>query len=102
MQEDINSAGMWCENNDMELNARKCKVMDITRAHKIDENKEFLHPTYEIGGIKLGCVGTERLLGVHITKDLTQMESPYRGGAQKSGANFGVCTTQPEGLYAHD
>jgi hypothetical protein len=28
-----------------------------------------LHPTYEIGGIK-SLVETERLLGVHISKDL--------------------------------
>jgi hypothetical protein len=61
---------MWCENNGMELNARKWKVMDITHAHKLDEKKEFLLPNYDIGGIKLGCVETERLLGVHISKDL--------------------------------
>jgi Reverse transcriptase (RNA-dependent DNA polymerase) len=70
MQDDLNSAGAWCENNGMELNALKCKVMDITRAHNIDKNKEYLQPTYEIGGIKLGQVETERLLGVHISKDL--------------------------------
>jgi hypothetical protein len=54
----------------MELNALKCKVMDITRAHKLDRNKKFLQPTYKIGGINLGQVETERLLGVHISKDL--------------------------------
>jgi hypothetical protein len=53
MQEDLDSAGVWCENNGMELNALKCKVKDITRAHKTD--KEFLLPTYEIGGIQLLC-----------------------------------------------
>jgi hypothetical protein len=34
MQEDLKIAGAWCENNGMELNALKCKVMNITRAHK--------------------------------------------------------------------
>jgi hypothetical protein len=32
--------------------------------------RTYLQPTYEIGGIKLGQVETERLLGVHISKDL--------------------------------
>jgi ribonucleases P/MRP protein subunit RPP40 len=70
MQEDLNSAGAWCGNNSMELNALKCKVMEITRAHKINKNEEYLQATYEIGGIILGQVETERLLGIHISKDL--------------------------------
>jgi hypothetical protein len=57
---------MLCDKNGMELNALKCKVMDITHARKAPE----IPATYEIGGIKLSLVETERLLGVHISKDL--------------------------------
>jgi hypothetical protein len=41
MQEELKSAGAWCENNGMELNALKCKVMDVTRVHKMDKNKDL-------------------------------------------------------------
>jgi hypothetical protein len=99
MQEGLKSEGACCEYNGMELNALKCKVMDITRAHKIDKNKEYLQPTYEIGGIILGQVETERLLGVHISKDLRwnhHTEVPRKKATQI----LGVCTAQSEGLHA--
>ena len=64
LQEDLDSASVWCENNGMELNALKCKVMDITHARSVR------HTQYEICGQKLNYVETERLLGVHISKDL--------------------------------
>ena len=65
LQEDLDSVDVWCENNGMELNALKCKVMDITHARSVK------YPAaYEISGQKLVCVETERLLGVHISKDL--------------------------------
>jgi hypothetical protein len=65
MQEDLNSASAWCENNGMELNSLKCKVMDITHGRKTDYPAD-----YKISGIKLTLVVTERLLGVHISQDL--------------------------------
>jgi Reverse transcriptase (RNA-dependent DNA polymerase) len=64
VQEDLDSASVWCENNGMELNALKCKVMDITHA------RSTRHTDYKICGQKLSYVETERLLGVHISKDL--------------------------------
>jgi hypothetical protein len=70
MQEELHSACVSCEYNGIELNALKCKVMEITRAHKNNKNNEFLQSTYETGGIILGRVENERLLGVHTSKDL--------------------------------
>jgi Reverse transcriptase (RNA-dependent DNA polymerase) len=62
--QDLDSASVWCETNWMELNALKCKVMDITHVRSTRQTE------YEICGQKLGYVETERLLGVYISKDL--------------------------------
>jgi hypothetical protein len=48
----------------MELNASKCKLMDITHARTVR------HTTYTISGRQLEYVANERLLGVHLSKDL--------------------------------
>jgi hypothetical protein len=84
----------------MELNALKCKVTDITRAHKIDKDNEYLQPRLEIGGIILGQVETERLLGVQFTSQKILDGITTERFRAKSSANFGICTAQPEGLHA--
>jgi Reverse transcriptase (RNA-dependent DNA polymerase)/Endonuclease-reverse transcriptase len=63
-QEDLDSVDVWCAVNGMQLNARKCKIMDITHARTVRHN------AYTIGGRQLEYVNTERLLGVHVSKDL--------------------------------
>jgi len=55
---------IWCDNNGMVLNARKCKVMDITRARRP------LFFEYSINGAALEYVHRQRLLGVHLSSDL--------------------------------
>jgi hypothetical protein len=71
LQEDLTNIDMWCANNGMSLNPKKCKVMDITRARtplrflQLPANK-----LYTIGGAHLEFVDKERLLGVHISSDL--------------------------------
>jgi hypothetical protein len=64
LQDDLDNVSLWCVNNGMELNAKKCKVMDITHARNVR------HTTYTIGGTQLQYVETERLLGIHISKNL--------------------------------
>jgi hypothetical protein len=64
LQDDLVNADVWCANNGMVLNARKCKLMDITHA------RNPLHVDYVFGGVTLECVQTERLLGVHLSSDL--------------------------------
>jgi hypothetical protein len=64
LQEDLDSVDAWCANNGMTLNALKCKVMDITHARSPHT------PKYTIGGTELKYVETERLLGVHLSKNL--------------------------------
>ncbi|CAB3387408.1 Hypothetical predicted protein, partial [Cloeon dipterum] len=64
LQEDLDRIFIWCENNGMQLNGRKCHVMDISRA------RTQLHFEYSIGGVPLEYVDQQRLLGVHISSDL--------------------------------
>ncbi|CAB3379727.1 Hypothetical predicted protein [Cloeon dipterum] len=64
LQEDLDRIFIWCENNGMQLNGRKCHVMDISRA------RTQLHFEYSIGGVPLEYVDQQRLLGVHISRDL--------------------------------
>jgi Reverse transcriptase (RNA-dependent DNA polymerase) len=71
LQEDLTNIDIWCANNGMSLNPKKCKAMDITRARtplrflQLPANK-----LYSIGGAYLEFVDKERLLGVHISSDL--------------------------------
>ncbi|CAB3379847.1 Hypothetical predicted protein [Cloeon dipterum] len=64
LQEDLALVDIWCTNNGMQLNAKKCVAMDISRA------RQLWTPQYTIGGVALDYVCTQRLLGVHISRDL--------------------------------
>jgi hypothetical protein len=64
LQATLDDMQIWCDNNGMTLNPKKCKVMDITRS------STPLHFLYTIGGEPLEYVDQQRLLGVHITCDL--------------------------------
>jgi hypothetical protein len=64
LQADLDDMQIWCDNNGMVLNARKCKVMDITRARRP------LFFEYSINGAVLEYVHRQRLLGVHLSSDL--------------------------------
>ncbi|MGL5405370.1 MAG: hypothetical protein ACRDCT_21800, partial [Shewanella sp.] len=74
------------------LNALKCKVMDITHS------PTARHTDYQIGGQTLGYVATQRLLGVHFSKDLKwnhHTEIVHKKGAQILGfaqRNLKGCT----------
>ncbi|CAB3384933.1 Hypothetical predicted protein [Cloeon dipterum] len=48
----------------MQLKDKKCVAMDISRA------RQPWTPQYTIGGVALDYVCTQRLLGVHISRDL--------------------------------
>ncbi|CAB3379844.1 Hypothetical predicted protein [Cloeon dipterum] len=64
LQEDLAHIDVWCANNGMQLNAKKCVVMDVTRA------RQPCMPRYTVGGTALQYVATQRLLGVHLSRDL--------------------------------
>ncbi|CAB3387418.1 Hypothetical predicted protein [Cloeon dipterum] len=64
LQDDLARIDIWCLNNGMQLNAKKCVVMDVTRA------RLPCNPRYTIGGVTLQYVATQRLLGVHLSRDL--------------------------------
>ncbi|CAB3382996.1 Hypothetical predicted protein [Cloeon dipterum] len=64
LQEDLALIDIWCVNNGMQLNAKKCVAMDLSRA------RQPWLPQYMIGGAVLEYVSTQRLLGVHIARDL--------------------------------
>ncbi|CAB3388739.1 Hypothetical predicted protein [Cloeon dipterum] len=64
LQEDLALIDIWCVNNGMQLNAKKCVAMDLSRA------RQPWLPQYMIGGAVLKYVSTQRLLGVHIARDL--------------------------------
>ncbi|CAB3387105.1 Hypothetical predicted protein [Cloeon dipterum] len=64
LQDDLALVDIWCTNNGMQLNAKKCVAMDISRA------RQPWTPQYTIGGVALDYVCTQRLLGVHISRDL--------------------------------
>ncbi|CAB3388827.1 Hypothetical predicted protein [Cloeon dipterum] len=64
LQEDLALIDIWCVNNGMQLNAKKCVAMDLSRA------RQPWLPQYMIGGAVLEYVRTQRLLGVHIARDL--------------------------------
>jgi hypothetical protein len=64
MQEDLENVAIWCANNGMTLNSRKCKIMDLSSAHA-----PFI-PPYTIGGAPLEYVSTVRFLGLHVSRDL--------------------------------
>jgi hypothetical protein len=63
--------------------------MDITHA------RSTRHTEYFIGGQKLDYVETERLLGVHLSKDLKW--NHHTEVVRKKGAQI---LAQPEGLHA--
>jgi Reverse transcriptase (RNA-dependent DNA polymerase)/Endonuclease-reverse transcriptase len=64
LQEDLHSVEIWCANNGMDMNEKKCKVMDVTRA------RTPLYYQYTLGGEPLQYVDQQRLLGVNLTCDL--------------------------------
>jgi len=64
LQRTLDCVKIWSDNNGMELNALKCKVMDITRA------QQPLYFLYTIDGVPLEYVDRQRLLGVHLSSDL--------------------------------
>jgi hypothetical protein len=64
LQRALDSVKIWSDYNGMELNALKCKVMDITRA------QQPLYFLYTIDGVALEYVDRQRLLGVHLSSDL--------------------------------
>ncbi|CAB3387287.1 Hypothetical predicted protein [Cloeon dipterum] len=64
LQDDLALVDIWCTNNGMQLNAKKCVAMDISRA------RQPWTPQYTIGGVVLDYVCTQRLISVHISRDL--------------------------------
>ncbi|XP_065335024.1 uncharacterized protein LOC135936210 [Cloeon dipterum] len=64
LQEDLAHIDVWCANNGMQLNVKKCVVMDVTRA------RQPCMPRYTDGGTALQYVATQRLLGLHLSRDL--------------------------------
>ncbi|CAB3387419.1 Hypothetical predicted protein [Cloeon dipterum] len=64
LQDDLARIDIWCLNNGMQLNAKKCVVMAVTRA-RLPCNLR-----YTIGGVTLQYEATQRLLGVHLSRDL--------------------------------
>jgi ribonucleases P/MRP protein subunit RPP40 len=64
LQSDIDSIDIWCANNGMTMNEKKCKVMEITKS------RTARHYFYTLGGVPLEYVDQHRLLGVHISSDL--------------------------------
>jgi len=74
LQNDLDTLDRWCANNGMRLNARKCKVMDITHARTplyLEPAREIRPREYFVGGATLQYTDCERLLGLYITKDLS-------------------------------
>ncbi|CAB3384939.1 Hypothetical predicted protein [Cloeon dipterum] len=61
---DLTRIDVWCTNNGMKLNAKKCVVMDVTCARRP------YTPHYTVGGAALEYVASQRLLGVHISRNL--------------------------------
>jgi len=73
LQDDLDTLDRWCAINGMQLNARKCKVMDITHARSplyLDPTREIRPRDYFVGGATLQYTDCERLLGLYITKNL--------------------------------
>jgi len=64
LQADLDDVQIWCDNNGMKLNPKKCTVMNVTRSQN---PKNYV---YSIGGVELAYVYQQRLLGVHISSDL--------------------------------
>jgi Reverse transcriptase (RNA-dependent DNA polymerase)/Endonuclease-reverse transcriptase len=64
LQTDLDDVQIWCDNNGMVLNPKKCTVMDVTRA------RQPLYFEYSVGGVTLQYVDRQRLLGVHLSSDL--------------------------------
>ncbi|CAB3379750.1 Hypothetical predicted protein [Cloeon dipterum] len=92
LQEDLALIDIWCVNNGMQLNAKKCVAMDLSRA------RQPWLPQYMIGGAVLEYVSTQRLLGVHIARDLRwnhQVDVQRKKAAQTLGfaaRNLRGCT----------
>ncbi|CAB3387969.1 Hypothetical predicted protein [Cloeon dipterum] len=92
LQEDLALIDIWCVNNGMQLNAKKCVAMDLSRA------RQPWLPQYMIGGAVLEYVSTQRLLGVHIARDLHwnhQVDVQRKKAAQTLGfaaRNLRGCT----------
>ncbi|CAB3375163.1 Hypothetical predicted protein [Cloeon dipterum] len=62
LQDDLALVDIWCTNNGMRLNAKKCVAMDISHA------RQPWTPQYKISGVALDYVCTQRLFGVHISR----------------------------------
>ncbi|XP_065336851.1 uncharacterized protein LOC135937619 [Cloeon dipterum] len=94
LQEDLFNIDIWCSNNGMTLNAKKCKIMDITRA------RVPLQFVYTLGATVLEYVHKERMLGVHISSDLRWHEHTdiVRGKAARNlrfaARNLQGCTAR--------
>ena len=65
LQSDINSLMMWCEQNGMEANAKKCQVITFDR-----KLQPIMH-SYTMGGSLLGRVCSVKDLGVTLDRKMT-------------------------------
>ena len=68
LQTDLATLHWWSENNALQLNPQKCRVMCISR------RKNKPSPEYFVSNTKLSTATSLRLLGVQISSDLTWNE----------------------------
>ncbi|XP_071943713.1 uncharacterized protein [Antedon mediterranea] len=66
LQQDLCKISKWCEDNKMKLNAKKCKVMHITR-----KRNYIPHFIYTIESNPLEAVNSHKYLGINFSRDLT-------------------------------
>ena len=70
LQRDINSLYLWSCKNKMKCHPQKCKVLSVTSSRRVYYILPFDRYLYNLNGVYLDYVETEKDLGVHITTNL--------------------------------
>ena len=65
LQSDLSSLNSWSSDHFMNFNIKKCKHLAITK------RKDILQMSYNLNGLQITYVTTEKELGVHISSTLS-------------------------------
>ena len=77
LQRDIDSLYLWSCKNKMKFHPQKCKVLSVTSSRRVYYILPFDRYLYNLDGIHLDYVETEKDLGVHITTKLNWKDHVY-------------------------
>ena len=107
LQRDINSLYLWSCKNKMKFHPQKCKVLSVTSSRRAFYVLPFDRYLYNLNGVYLDYVETEKDLGVHINGKLSWVthcqalasKANQTLGFVRRTCHFTMCSQQRRVLY---